>query len=149
MANKKTTDQIVTVFRLINTAKMTKMEDAEKFALIKAMRQMKSVSADFEDALKDAQERLKPENFDEIAGKGRENQKLTQEESDAIEKYNKDVEECLHDVITKEVELTFTPLTEDALGRFIASNDFNLSQAMFISDVLGAAPESAESEKAE
>lgn len=135
---KRTTDQIVASYRLINNAKLTKMEDAEKFALIKAARKLKKTATDFEDALKDTQERLKPEGFDAIAGKMQARQDLTPEESAKVGKYNTDVTACLKDELDREVELEFEPLSEDALERFIASNDFSVAEIMAISDVIGA-----------
>lgn len=133
----KTTNQIVTAFRLINPAKLTKMENTERFALILAIRQLKKVNADFEDFLKDAQERLKPEDFDKIVSKVQAREELTPEESAIINKYNRDVEDCVKDELDKEVELTFEPLSEDALGRFIASNDFSVNEILAIEDVIG------------
>lgn len=138
MAIKKKTDNVVAAFRLINTAKISKMEDSEKFALIKAVKHLKKVGTDFEDFLKDAQERLKPENFDKIAAKYQSKEELTADEMATLNKYNKDVADCVQGELDKEVELDFEPLSEEALGRFIASNDFTVAEIMNISDVIGA-----------
>lgn len=138
MAIKKKTDNVVAAFRLINTAKISKMEDSEKFALIKAVKHLKKVGTDFEDFLKDAQERLKPENFDKIAAKYQSKEELTADEMATLNKYNKDVADCVQGELDKEVELDFEPLPEEALGRFIASNDFTVAEIMNISDVIGA-----------
>lgn len=138
MAVKKTTNDIVTAYRLVNTAKLAKMEDAEKFALIKIVRQLKKVGTDFDDFLKDAQERLKPEKFDEIVGKLQSKEDLTTEEQNALNKYNKNVQDCLKDELEKEVELDFEPLSEEAIGRFISSNDFSVSDILIIEDVVGS-----------
>lgn len=138
MATKKTTDQIVTAFRLINTAKIGKMEDTEKYAIIKATRKLKKVGTDFDDFLKDAQEKLKPEGFDAIVSKMQAKQELTSAESATLNKYNKDVSDCLADELKKEVELDFEPLSEEALGHLYASNDFSLSEILAIEEVIGA-----------
>ena len=134
---KKTTDQIVTVHRLISKAKLGKMEDAEKFALIKIARQFKKVAVDFDDFLKDVQERLKPEGFDAIVSKIQAGKELTPEESAKHNKYQKDITECLNDEVEKVNVLDFTPLSEEALGRFFASNDFSLSEILIISETIG------------
>lgn len=136
MATKKTY-KIVTAFRLVNNAKISKMEDTEKFALIKAVRQLRKVANEFDDNLKDAQERLKPEGFDAIVEKVQSEKELTAEESASLEKYNKDVTACLKEELDKEIETEFEPLSEEAIGRFIASNDFEVSEVMAISDVIG------------
>lgn len=137
MSVKKTTDSIVTAFRAVNNAKIGKMEDSEKFAFIKAVRQLKKVASEFDENLKDAQERLKPEGFNAMASKVQSNESLTAEESAALAKYNCDIDACLKEELEKEVELTFEPLSEDAIGRFIASNDFAVKEIMVITDVIG------------
>lgn len=138
MIVKKKTDNVVAAYRLINTAKISKMEDTEKFALIKVMKHLKKVATDFEDFFKDAQERLKPEGFDKIAAKYQAKEELTADETAALNKYNKDVADCVQSELEKEVELDFEPLSEEALGRFIASNDFTVSDILVISDVIGS-----------
>ena len=138
MATTKTTDQIVSAYNLINKAKLTKLEDSEKFILIKIARQLKKTSVDFEDFLNDAQEKLKPDNFDEIADKMQMKKELTADESATVTKYNKDVSDCLKDELDKEVELTFEPVSDEMFGRFIASNDFSVSEMLTIADVICA-----------
>lgn len=137
MAVTKKVNDIVTAHRLINTAKLGKMEDAEKYAIIKVARHIKKVGTDFDDFLKDAQEKLKPEGFDRIVGKLQGKEKLTDAEQEAFNKYNKDVSECLRDELEKEVELDFEPLSEETVGRFIASNDFSMGEIFAIVDVIG------------
>lgn len=138
MSIKKKTDNVVAAFRLINTAKISKMEDTEKFDFIKTVKHLKKVGTDFDDFLKDAQERLKPENFDKIAAKYQSKEELTADEMATLNKYNKDVADCVQGELDKEVELDFEPLSEEALGRFIASNDFTVADIITISDVIGA-----------
>ncbi|MDE7440641.1 MAG: hypothetical protein K2M69_00535 [Muribaculaceae bacterium] len=136
MATKKTTDQIVTAYRLLNNAKLSKMEDAEKFAVIKIARKLRKASADFDELVKDAQERLKPDNFDIIASKMQANKELTPEESAAVEKYNRDITACVREELEKEVEPDFEPISEEAFGRLIASNDFSTAEVIAIDDVI-------------
>lgn len=127
----------VTAFRLINPAKLTKMESEERFAVILATRQLKKSATDFDELVKDAQEKLKPaEGFDKIVGKVQGRKELTPSEQETLNKYNKDVSDCVQTELDKEVELDFKPLSEDAFGRFVESNDFSVSEIMLISDVL-------------
>lgn len=137
MAVKKTVNDIVTVYRLINSAKVGKMEDAEKISLIKAIRHLKKVGVDFDDFLKDAQERLKVEGFDAIVSKVQEKKGLTPEETATLNKYNKNVENCIKEETEKEVELDFEPLSDEAINRLVASNDFSVGEIMSIFDMLG------------
>lgn len=134
---KNTTDQIVTAFRLINKAKLSKMEDAEKFAFIKSVREMKKVNADFEDFLRLTQEKLRPDNFEEISSKMQSGTELSASETAIVDKYNRDVSECIKEELDKEIELTYERMSEDAFGRFVASNDFSVSEIIAIEDVIG------------
>ena len=127
----------VTAFRHINPAKLTKMETQERFAVILATRQLKKVDADFQDLLKDAQEKLKPEGFDAIVEKVQGKKELTASEQDALNKYNQDVSDCVKSELDKEVELDFAPLGKEAIEHFIESNDFSVDQIIAIMDVLG------------
>lgn len=138
MATKKTTNDIVTAYRLINPAKLTKMETSERFALILITRQLKKVATDFDDFLKDVQEKMKPEGFDAIAEKVQGRKELTPEETAAWNKYHKDINDSLKGELDKEMELDFEPLGKESFEKFIESNDFNVSEILAIEDVIGA-----------
>jgi hypothetical protein len=56
-------------FNLLNTAKLTKLESAGKFKVIRAIRVLKQIATAFDEFQKDALERLKGDNHDEIAAK--------------------------------------------------------------------------------
>ena len=61
----KTID-IVNAYNVLNAAKLAKMQDTDKFTVIRAMRALKPIQADYEAAVRDAQERLKPEDFERV-----------------------------------------------------------------------------------
>lgn len=136
MAVKKTTNDIVTAFRLINSAKLTKMETSERFALILITRQLKKVANEFDDFFKDVQEKMKPEGFDTITEKVREQKELTPEETSAWNKYHRGINESLKGELDKEIELDYEPLGKEAFEKFIESNDFNVSEIFAIEDVI-------------
>lgn len=129
-------NDIVTAYRLINPAKLTKMDTAERFALILATRRLRKVSTDFEELLKDTQEKMKPEGFDAIVEKVQGKRELTAPEQDALNRYNKDVTQCVQTELDKEAELDFEPLSKEAVEHFIDSNDFAVSDVMLIMDVV-------------
>ena len=60
---------IVNAYNVLNAAKLAKMQDTDKFTVIRAMRALKPIQADYEAAVRDAQERLKPEDFDALQKK--------------------------------------------------------------------------------
>lgn len=138
MAVKKTTDQIVAAFRLINPAKLTKMETSERFALILVTRQLKKVNDEFDALLKETQEKLKPsEGFDKIVEKLQAREELTPEEAIVWNKYNKEVTNCINTELAKETELEIEPLGKEAFEHLVASNDFSVSDIIAIQDVIG------------
>lgn len=148
----KTID-ITNAYNVLNNAKPNKMEDKDKFALIRALRQLKPVAKDYEEAVKDAQERLKPEGWEEVQKraadwnarhKGQKVADLTPEERDELEginaayrDYTAKVEECVRDLAEKEVAASYARLTEDAFGKLLEGNpDWDAGTVMLLMDVL-------------
>lgn len=142
----KTID-IKNAYNLINTAKLTKLSSTDKFKVIKAIRVLKQIAIDFEEFQKDAMERLKGEEHDDIVAKATqwksegENTTLTTAERIRVNtyllKYQKDVDLCISDEANKDNELTYDRLSEEALGQFLDSNDFAVSDILLIQDALG------------
>lgn len=133
---KQKTESIVAAYRLICEAKLNKMEDSDKFLLIRIARKLKKTATDFNDFLQDAQKKLKPDGFDAITFKIQNKEELTYEENNKVVKYNQDVSECVKDELEKEVELDFEPLSEEAFARFVSSNDFSVSDILVINDII-------------
>lgn len=153
MATKKTTiGKTVKMFRTLDMAKLSKMDTAQRFALIKAMRPMKKVARDFEDFREDAFKRLRPEGFDKVDSVISRLRGMTEPElskaiaepanADAVRlfnAYNRDVEGCLGEEAAKETELDFEPLTDEAFGALLESNgDWAAGLAMELQDILCA-----------
>lgn len=144
--NEITTDTVKSVYKLLNDSKLTKMEDKDKFIVIKAVRKFKPIAADFEDLKKDVQEKLKGENFEEMQKKAlqwnEEGDKTTLTEDERKEvnmffyEFNKNVEECLKEETEKKHELEYEKLSEDAFGKFISSNDFKVDDIIKIQEVM-------------
>lgn len=137
---------IVDAYRKINDAKLSKMDDKDKFVMIKVMRAMKPVATAFEDLVKDAREKLKDEDYEQMQ---KDYEELRQRGSDCgfsydkiqsiiqyIGNYEAKVEECVKPDWEKENELTYDRLSEDAFGKFLASNDFDMKTIMVLQDVL-------------
>lgn len=141
-----TTDTVKSVYKLLNDSKLTKMEDKDKFIVIKAVRKFKPIAADFEDLKKDVQEKLKGENFEEMQKKAlqwnEEGDKTTLTEDERKEvnmffyEFNKNVKECLKEETEKKHELEYEKLSEDAFGKFISSNDFKVDDIIKIQEVM-------------
>lgn len=140
------TKQVVEVYNTLNSAKLSKMEDKDKFLVIKAMRQLKPISTAYEEFVKDAQEKLKGDDFEDIQKKAQkwqeegENTSLSLEERREINTYlngyNNKVVECLKEEAEKDNELNYEKISEDAFGKLVSSNDFDVKTIMNLQDAL-------------
>lgn len=132
-------EKIIKVFRILEleSAKLTKLEGAKKFKVIKAIRQLKKVAADFDDELKYAQEKLKPENFDAIVEKLRKQEQTSNEENEIIRKYDSEVSEYMKSELEKEISLDFEPLSQEEMYLLADSNpEWNVAQLTAVQDAI-------------
>ena len=65
------TKDITTATALLSDAKLTGMADTDKFTVIRALRVLKPIRQQYEDFVRDASERLKPEGFDQLQERAR------------------------------------------------------------------------------
>lgn len=143
---------ITNVYVILNEAKLTKMEDADKFKVIKALRVIKPVAKGYEEFAEEAKNKLKGDDYDKMselaqtwnkANKGKKANELSQDDIDTLNDinsyfadYNKRIEECLKEEAEKEVEVEFEKLSEDAFCKLVSSNDWTCSQILSLSDVI-------------
>lgn len=146
MKTKITTQDAFGAYNIINTAKYTKLDDADKIKVWKVARALKPIATHFEEDSKDAAEKLKPEGFDENLPKAQEYERVLNEKGDmetvamsddeydkfikSLKEYNELVNKAIKEFADKEVTLEFEPISEDAFGKLMASNDWNFEQAM-------------------
>lgn len=148
----KTID-VVNAFSALNGAKLAKMEDKEKFTLIKAMKALKPIKNEYEDFVKDAREKLKGDNHEDMLKRVEEwrtkhndtkpadftaaELKELNEINTYFNDYNKKVEECVKEEADKEVSPEYVRLSEDAFGRLLTSNDdWDVEKMMLAAEVL-------------
>lgn len=148
----KTID-VVNAFSALNGAKLAKMEDKEKFTLIKAMKALKPIKNEYEDFVKDAREKLKGDNHEDMLKRVEEwrtkhndtkpadftaaELKELNEINAYFNDYNKKVEECVKEEADKEVSSEYVRLSEDAFGRLLTSNDdWDVEKMMLAAEVL-------------
>ena len=146
------TDKALQAYNLLNTAKYNKMNDTDKITVFKATRKIKPVAVEYEEACKDAVEKMKFEGFDEQLTKAREyelkkkagddNLPITEEEyKEFIKKlveYDKVVKDAIKQLGNKDVDIDIDLLTEDSFGTLMASNDWTMEQAMIVGDIVCA-----------
>lgn len=146
---------IVEAYNVINSAKLTKMQDADKFTLIKAMKALKPVKTAYEDFIADAREKLKGEAHEDmlrraeewktkLEGDKKKSSDFTPEELAGLNEVNayfnnyaKKVDECVKEEADKDVRPEYSRLSEEAFGKLLASNeDWNVEKAVLLSDLV-------------
>lgn len=152
---KKTikTEKVLSAFRVLNTAKYSKMEDEDKIKVWKIARALKPVADKFDEDSKDAAEKFKPnEDFADNLQKAQEYECMRNANEDMakapmgaaeygefikeFQQYNKTVADAVKEFADKEVELEFDVLTEESFGKLMASNEWDMSQVMAISEIV-------------
>ncbi|WP_289755327.1 hypothetical protein [uncultured Duncaniella sp.] len=140
MKKSLTTESIVIAHNSLKGARLTRLDTQEKFTVIRAMRALRPVASSLQEFIEDAREKLRPEDWDNIQHKAERFDTLTEEEKREVnatmEAYNADVARCIGEEASKEQELEFEPLTEEAFGRLLDSNDLDISTIIVLQDVL-------------
>ena len=152
---KKTikTEKVLSAFRVLNTAKYSKMEDEDKIKVWKIARALKPVADKFDEDSKDAAEKFKPsEDFDDNLQKAQEYERLRNAGEDMskasmgaaeygefikeFQSYNKLVGDAVKEFADKDVEIEFEQLSEDAFGKLMASNEWDMSQVVLLDGIV-------------
>lgn len=144
--------EVLEAFTILNSANYKQLDDADKIKLWKIARVMKPVAKQLEDDSRDAAEKLKPENFDAQLEKAKEFEAkvqkgdtdklpMTEDEHlkfirEVFQPFNNLVQKAVDDETKKEVEIDFEPLTEDAFGKLMASNDWKIQQVMVLGNLI-------------
>lgn len=149
-----TTEKVLAAFNVLSSAKYSKLDDADKIKVWKITRNLKPVAEKFDDDSKDAAEKMKPsEDFDERLAKAQEYERtIKQTDFDAsklpmgaaeygkfieeFKSYQKLVNDTISDFAKKEVEVEIETLSEDAFGKLMASNDWNMAQVVALDGIV-------------
>lgn len=129
--------KIADIYKMLASAKMSKMKDEDRFSFIRTMNKLRPIANGVNEIIADACKRLEPDGWDGIVQKISSNAKLSVSESETLNKYNRDVQTCVNAEINKEVEVDFEELSMEAISSLSASNDYTLEQTMLLNDVLG------------
>ena len=130
--------EIVTAYKVLGDAKVTKLEESEVIKVVKIRKSMRSIAEDYEQFLKDVQEKFKPENWDEIQSKIQqwqqegENTTLSEEERIEINKilveYTRKIDAALKEELEKEISIDIEKLKEDSLTKLLIENGWELKK---------------------
>lgn len=112
---------------VLASAKLNKLDGTAKFPFIRTLSRLRPIREKNEADEKDAQERLKPDNWDEIlAIEERPRNEWTPAETalhdTAVIKFNKAVEDCIMPRRDESVEVEIENVSEDALVHLFNSN---------------------------
>lgn len=138
--------EIVQSYLILKEAKLTKMEDSDKFKIIRAMREMRPIVDKYSSDEKEATEKLEDEDYKSMMDKaekhndaireGNKSGTLSHSELKEIkscfEKVDKSKQECLKELQEEEKDIHFEKISEEALGKLIASNDFTVEQMLYL-----------------
>lgn len=127
---------IVSAYKALGEAKVTKLEESEVIKVVKARKAMRPIADEYDAFLKDCQEKLKPEGWDEIQKKLQqwqqegENTTLTEAERIELNKavigYQKKIDAALKDELKREVELNIEPLKEESATKMLVENGWEV-----------------------
>jgi len=135
-----TTEKVLRAYKILSTAKYSKLADGDKVKVWKIARKMEPFATKFDNDTKDAAEKLKPyEAFSDDLVKAQEYERvkgvgcdMTAEEYQkfivAFKSYNELVGKAIKEFADKEVELEFDELSEDAFGKLLCSNDWSYEE---------------------
>lgn len=130
--------EISGLFNILSKANLSKMDDADKYIVIKMLRKLRPIAEKFETDKKDAYERLRPDNWKEVseaANKWREendSRALSEDEVSYILRVN----ECLADEKEREEDVDLPKLSEEAFQKLMAGNEWNNLLAMELSEMI-------------
>lgn len=151
---KMKTEDVLKAYQVISTAKYSKLDDADKIKVWKIARSLKPVAEKFREDSEDAQQKMKPnDDFDEQLMKAQEYEREIrkpdcdasklpmgaaqyQEFVDEFKAYQRLVNDTIKDFAEKEVEVSFDPISEDAFGKLMASNDWTLEQVATLGEII-------------
>lgn len=146
------TSEVLNVYQIISSAKYGKMSDDDKIKAWKLTRKLKPIATKFDDDSKDAAEKMKPEvkgGFDDVLAKAQEYERLKQEKQPTIDimtdaqykefiekfkEYQKLIDKAVKEFAEKKVTVDFEPLSEEAFGKLLASNDWNMGQVTVLGE---------------
>lgn len=134
---KTTVKKITDAYTVLGKVKVTTLEDKEVMKVIKMRKAMRQTAEDYNAFLQDAQEKFKPENFDETIRKAEAEWKTMTEQqrkdiNQMVAEYNKKVADAVKPEAEKEVDIEFEPLSEESLIKLIKENSLTVSEAEII-----------------
>lgn len=142
---------IQTVYAVIGNARLSSLKkNDDKVAVLKVLRELRYVANRYDEDVKDASERLKPDGFDELRNRAAvyEAERLDgmrpaamsaveyQGFLDQAAGYKKAVDDVMRDVDEATVDLEFEPVASDILQQLMDDNRWTVDQYLIIEEAL-------------
>ncbi len=136
----------VALYKVLGEAKVSTLSEKDITIVVKTRKDLRNVVEDYEDFLKDCQEKFKPEDWDDIQEKiqkwQQEGEKttLTVEERVGINKavadYQNKINSAVKDELNKDVEITIEKLSDDTAAKLLKHNDWEINKLDELSPIL-------------
>lgn len=108
---------VVIAYKMLDDAVITSVNDKDAVSIIKNRKEMRKHVEAYDALLKDAQEKFKPKNFDEMQEKARKWNELSESEKEELNNffapYQKKVDAACEPELEKEVEVTLEKISDE------------------------------------
>ena len=135
---KASIKNIVSAYKALGEAKVTKLEESEVVKVVKARKAMRPIADDFDAFLKDCQEKFKPENWDEVQEKvqqwQKEGENTTLSEAERVDinktlvEYQRKIDAAMKDELAREVEVSVETMKEESATKMLVENGWELKK---------------------
>jgi hypothetical protein len=137
--------EAIELYKVLNGCKLTGMASSSKMIVLNNLRSLRPVSEAYESDVKEAIEKLKPEGFDDLMKKVRgHNDSVNtggkpvmsgdelRDASSIIEKYNKEVNDFVENILDEDAGIELNKLDNPDLEKLLDANDIEASQLEII-----------------
>lgn len=125
-------EKIVNAYKALGEAKVTKLDEGEVIKIVKARKAMRPYAEEYEAFLKDAQEKLKGEGFDELQAKVQKWAELTDEEKIAVNKelgeYQRKIDKTVKEELEREADIEVDKLEDASLTKLVQENGWEMKK---------------------
>ena len=132
--------EIVSTYKLLGEAKVMNLTEEEVLTIVIARKKMRALAMEYDEYLKDVQDKFRPDNFDELVIKAQNWDELSKEEqqsiSNQLKAYEKKVNNIVKEELNKIVEIEIQPLSEECLAKLIKMNGWSINKIDELSAVL-------------
>ena len=137
------TKEVSEAYNIISAAKYQKLSDDDKVKVWKISRKLSPIAEQYSKDVEDAKQRLLPSEdfpqklqmalkYQSLRDSGEKDLPMTEEEFSKIaaewNNYNAILDKALKDRAEEKVSIEIEPITEEAFGKLMASNDWSFEQ---------------------